>query len=66
MSKPAKTEAELKACGYRFKDKSLCSGCQARIEWWVTPGGKHMPLDPNTYEPHWGSCVARDQFKKKK
>lgn len=61
-----KTEADLKAQGYRFKDKALCRGCHATIEWWTTPNGKLMPLDPGSCEPHWGSCPARDQFKKKK
>lgn len=61
-----KTEAELHEQGYHFKDKALCRGCQAKIEWWMTPAQKFIPLDPDTHEPHWGSCPAREQFKKKK
>lgn len=61
-----KTEAELKAAGYTFEGSSKCKKCPARILWWKTPKGKMMPLDLKTYEPHWGSCPARDEFKKKK
>ncbi|HEY6383449.1 MAG TPA: hypothetical protein VIY07_16805 [Pseudolabrys sp.] len=61
-----KTEDELKAQGYRFKDKARCRGCNAVILWYETPNSKLMPLDPETLEPHWGSCPERDRFKKPK
>ena len=57
---------DLQLAGYRFKDKGTCRGCGAPIEWWLTPRNANMPLDPKTMVPHWGSCPAREQFKKPK
>jgi hypothetical protein len=61
-----KTEDELIAQGYRYKNSGKCRGCQAAIQWWTTPAKKNMPLDPSTLEPHWGTCPEREQFKKKR
>ena len=59
-----KTETELTEQGYRYDNKSLCRGCDATIEWWITPKGAHMPLDPGTKEPHWSTCPNAARFKK--
>jgi hypothetical protein len=61
-----KTEDELIAQDYRYKNTGRCRGCRAPIQWWETPAKKNMPLDPETYAPHWGTCPEREQFRKKK
>ncbi|MFA5387689.1 MAG: hypothetical protein WC322_04905 [Candidatus Paceibacterota bacterium] len=57
-------ETELVAAGYRFDRTAACRGCGAQIEWWQTPKGKWMPLDPGTMQPHWGTCPQAGQFRK--
>ena len=56
---------ELEAAGYRFLNPSRCAGqdCGAEIDWWETPKGKKMPLDPDTLEPHFGSCPNVKEFR---
>ena len=56
---------ELEAAGYHFLNTSRCAGkdCGAEIDWWETPKGKKMPLDPDTLEPHWGTCVNAKEFR---
>jgi len=58
------TENDLVAAGYRFDNHARCRGCGAEIEWWITPRGKKMPLDPGTMAPHWGTCPKAKDFKK--
>ena len=38
------TSDELKAEGYEYDNDGTCRGCQAPIEWWITKGGKKMPM----------------------
>ncbi len=64
MSFPS-TEAGLKAEGYQFAGTSLCKGCHARIEWWITPTGKRMPLNPVTFIAHHATCPNAKDFRKK-
>lgn len=53
------------------------SVCRKPIYFITTPAGKQMPIDcdaeggarptkllPGRGQPHWGTCVAREQFKK--
>lgn len=61
-----KTDAELRAAGYSFKNGSHCRGCGRKIQWYTTPAKKVIPLDLDTYEPHFGTCPNRDDFRKKK
>jgi len=58
--------AELRTKGYSFDNQGHCRGCQAVILWFWTPAGKKIPLDPVTYEPHWGTCPMAAQFKNKR
>ena len=60
-----RTDTELEAAGYEFENKATCRGCSAEIEWWRTPKGKAIPLDPGTLEPHWATCKAASQFRKR-
>jgi len=61
-----KTDTELKEAGYSFNNRSHCKGCGAEIEWWDTPKGKMMPLDPGTMEPHWGTCPKAKDFRRER
>jgi len=60
---PYKTEKDLVAADYIFKNDSRCKGCDAMIEWWETKNGKMMPLDKETLQPHWGTCPKASRFK---
>jgi hypothetical protein len=59
-----RTDTDLSAKGYEFKNKGTCKGCQADIEWWQTPRGKSIPLDAGTLEPHWANCPNAGEFRK--
>jgi anti-sigma factor RsiW len=43
MAQPM-TSDQLVAAGYHYDGDGTCRGCQAPIEWWITPGGKKMPM----------------------
>jgi hypothetical protein len=60
------TPAGLVAAGYTYINTSRCKGtsCGAEIEWWRTPNGKKMPLDPVTFEPHWSTCPSQEEFRR--
>jgi len=60
MAEP-KTAAYWQARGWAFVKRSVCPGCLARVEIWLTPGkkpllGREVPLNPDNYETHWSSC----------
>lgn len=60
-----KTDTELVAAGYKHEGTSKCTGpnCGKEIEWWRTPKGKRIPLDPGTMEPHWANCIDAEIFR---
>lgn len=45
MSFP-KTSDELKSAGYKFLDFAECKKCGDSIEWYETPNGKKIPINP--------------------
>ncbi len=59
-----KTDTQLTAQGYTFEDKTKCRSCHAEIEFWLTPKGRHMPLNAGTLEPHWSTCPNAKEFRK--
>jgi len=61
-----KSDTALKEAGYTFSGVGKCQSdkCGAEIEWWKTPKGKMIPLDPGTMEPHWGTCPDAKSFRK--
>lgn len=61
-----RTDIDLAAQGYVFENKAKCRGCGADIEFWLTPKGKHIPLDAGTMEPHWATCPKADDFRGKR
>lgn len=62
MSFP-RTDQELGEAGYEFENAGRCRGCGAAIAWYLTPKGKHMPLDEGTLEPHWSTCPKATDFR---
>ena len=66
MAALPKTHEGLDAAGYRFSGEGTCRGCDARILWYKTPKDRPIPLDPETFEPHWGSCPQAAEFRKDK
>jgi|WetSurMetagenome_2_1015567.scaffolds.fasta_scaffold90674_3 hypothetical protein len=56
--------------GYRFLDHGVCIGCDAPIEWWLTPQKRRIPMNlmPEEKTPakaHWATCNTADTFRKK-
>ena len=70
MGFPATREAMEKA-GYRRSNYSRCKGCSGAIEWWMTPTGSRIPMEPmpdpeSMAKSHWGTCPNAKDFQKKK
>ncbi len=59
------TETELKNQGYVYDNTAKCRGCGSEINWYRTPKGKMIPLDPEL-TPHWSTCPKADQFRREK
>jgi hypothetical protein len=60
------TAADFVAAGYTYINTTRCKAakCGAEIEWWRTPNGKKLALDPVTFEPHyWSTCPSPDEFR---
>jgi hypothetical protein len=60
---------EMKSRGYKFKDHAECKGCGDSIEWWETPNGKNIPMNPmergsSEAVAHWATCTEQDSFRK--
>jgi len=56
-----KTFDEMKAAKYTFDNDATCRGCGDEIEWWITPTGKKLPMNPMTSGnspaiAHWATC----------
>jgi hypothetical protein len=65
-----KTFHEMKAMGYRFDNDATCRGCGDDIEWWITPNGKKIPMNPMTSDhseakAHWSTCTEQDSFRRR-
>lgn len=41
-----KTMDDLVPSGYKFDNASTCKRCGDDIEWWVTPKGSNLPMNP--------------------
>jgi len=70
------TSDELKAAGYEYSNDANCRGCGEKIEWWITPADKKMPMTVRSTatiqhatgdvrEPHWSTCPNASYFRKK-
>ena len=64
-----KTLNEMKAFNYRFDNYGTCKGCGEDIEWYKTPNGKKIPMNPMTggdseAVAHWATCSDPPERKK--
>lgn len=65
-----KTFDELKPAGYTFDNYAICRGCGDDIEWWITPTGKKIPMNPMSSGSspaiaHFTTCTEADSFRRK-
>ena len=69
MSNFPMTRRELVRDGYVQKTRSaVCKGCSADIEWWKTPKGKPIPMNPmpderSRAEAHCATCPNAKEFR---
>jgi hypothetical protein len=64
-----KTMADMERQGYRRIEYSRCKGCFDSIEWWQTPMGERIPMDPMAVRDsaaitHFSTCKQVDLFRK--
>jgi len=59
-----KTKDDLFAQGYKFGRATSCRACRAKIEFWMTPRGKYIPLNAGTLESHWSTCPKAAEFRR--
>jgi hypothetical protein len=64
-----KTADEMKSQGYIFDNDAVCRGCGEDIEWWITPRGKKIPMNPmprgsSEAVAHWSTCSDAPLFRK--
>lgn len=60
----------MRLANYRFSDHGVCVICQAEIEWWLTPQGRNIPMNPMPTEDtpaigHWVTCDDFDKYREK-
>jgi hypothetical protein len=63
-----KTLDELTAAGYVFLDHATCRSCGEDIEFWQTPRGKKMPMNPmnkgtDEAKSHFATCPDAPLFR---
>jgi hypothetical protein len=63
------TLAALEAAGYTRMVYTRCSGCGAAMEFWRTPGGKRIPMNPMSSPEaeavsHFATCTSAAKFRK--
>lgn len=69
MSDFPRTRHEMVRDHYTLSSaRAICVGCSAPIEWWKTPKGKPIPMNPMANdqalaEPHWATCPNAKDFK---
>lgn len=67
------TRDEMEERGYSLNecDGTICKTCRTSIEFWNTPSGNLIPMDPmhepeSKATPHWATCPDANNFRKKK
>jgi hypothetical protein len=61
----------LKAAGYVFQNHAVCRGCGQDVEWYLTPRGSKIPMDPmnrgtSPAISHFSTCPDSDSFRKER
>lgn len=62
---------EMKNAGYVFDNDATCRGCGDDIEWWITPRGSKLPMNPmdsgsTSAISHFTTCSDVKSFRKGK
>lgn len=70
MAFPA-TRKEMEDQGYKCMTYTRCRGCDASMEFWHTPKGGTIPMDPmplveSPAVSHYATCPNARRFRKKK
>jgi hypothetical protein len=69
---------ELRSAGFTYAEDGRCRGknCHEPIEWWITPGGKRIPMSKvivgtleagdrrEMLEPHFAKCPDVGDFRR--
>jgi len=69
MGFPTKAE-EMEPAGYKLNGFGTCRGCGEKMEWYISPRGKKIPMNvmPNPSSPavaHWTTCKESPLFRDK-
>ena len=65
-----RTLNDMIPAGYQFDNHSTCRSCGNDIEWWITPRGSKIPMNPmnsglDSATTHFSTCTEADSFRKK-
>lgn len=66
-----KTMDEMNAAGYKFDNHATCRGCGDDIEWWLSPKGSKVPMNPmdkgtSPAVSHFATCPNSSDFRKER
>lgn len=61
----------MQETGYQRQNYARCKGCHRPIEWWSTPSGKAIPMEPMPQDDsptvsHWATCPNLEDFRRRK
>jgi hypothetical protein len=64
------TRKEMEEQGYRCKSYTRCRGCNDSMEFWSTPKGGSIPMNPMPYADspavsHYVNCPKAKAFRKR-
>ena len=61
---PYKSDDDLRNARYVYIEAAKCRGvrCAKQVYWYRTPRGALMPIDPETFVPHFATCIDARQF----
>jgi hypothetical protein len=62
---------EMEDRGFIRKSYTRCKGCGDSMEFWITPSGHHIPMNPmpmaeSPAVSHYVSCPKAEEFRKRK
>ena len=65
------TRKEMEDQGYKCKSYTVCRGCADSMEFWTTPKGGSIPMNPMPFAEspavsHYASCPKAQRFRGKK
>jgi hypothetical protein len=59
----------MQEAGYKRQSYSRCKGCKQPMEWWTTPTGARIPMEPMPLDDspavsHWATCPKAADFRR--